>query len=151
MKFDQMEIPFGSNQDKKNEVEGGAIDSEYRELSYKEEQIVRNLLGVPDKIYKKVKEALDALDRKQAGSFRVGTPAFVNALIESGRRRIEKEEFNLCRDVINFYIDEIREEQALHEEVGEELDKWRNEKVKIGALELEKSETERAGVSPEDL
>lgn len=126
MKFDQMEIPFGSK-DKKT-VETDSADSEYRELSHEEEQTVRNLLGTSDQIYKKVKDALEALDRNQAGSFETGTSAFVNALIESGGRKVERKEFKLCRDVVDFYIDEVREEQALHKEAEEELEKWRAEK-----------------------
>lgn len=128
MKFDQMEIPFGGK-DNKKELEADLSDSEYRELSYEEERTVRDLLGTPDQIYKKVKDALDALDRNQSGSFEAGTSAFVNALIESGGRKIDRKEFNLCRDVVDFYIDEIREEQALHKEAEEELEKWRTEKV----------------------
>ncbi len=139
----------------KNKIEAG-----YQNLRQEEEKFVRDLLGTSEQIYRNVKDALDALARGQSGSYRPGTSAFVNAIIGPRSFKISKKEFVLCKKVIDSYVSEIQEEEALQKETEEELEKWRDErgvnknseeKMLAGAQEWEQSEIERTGINPEDL
>lgn len=88
-------------------------------LSYEQGVIIQELLGTDEQVYKKVKEALDALERNQAGSFEVGTPAFYNSFIKCGGKGISAKDYNLCKNIINDYIEIVKTRKELENEVDE--------------------------------
>jgi len=122
---------------------------EFIEFTYDEKKMVKELLGTEEQIYKKVTASLAALDRKQTGSYEVGMPMFYKTLIEAGGRKISDEELKLCKTVIDYYVELIRERQEWQKEADDYLDK-KNTSTTASAQAWADSEEERTGINPED-
>ncbi|MDO8260323.1 MAG: hypothetical protein Q7T50_02350 [Candidatus Magasanikbacteria bacterium] len=137
MKEKLLDLPF--EKDEKMVAEK-TLDKSEEDFSFEEKTTIKNLLGTDEQIYKKVKDVLEALERKQAGSYEIGTSGFYNSIIETGGRKITSGEFNLCKSVIDEYIELVTVRKELDGEIKKHHDSLSDEEAKKNRKELDEKD-----------
>jgi len=121
------------------------MNNEETSLSYEQAEIVRDLLGTDEQIYKNVKNALDALARNQEGSLKIGSPAFYNSFIKYRGKGVLAKEYGFCKSVIDKFVVIVSNDDKQQRQIKEDKEDLLKEVDEYhDSLEKEKLAEERS-------